>query len=144
MAIPFISPALRRASQARQAWKAGNKAQALLKGTGAVSDVVFPAWIGHEIHKSVKGQKMIGDELQRIHRARGFIKEALVRSGLKLIGKGVLGAGKTVAKNPGKTALIGGGAALGAGGIVAGKSIAEQAKKKRYYGPKYSYQGAFR
>jgi hypothetical protein len=143
--VPFLSSALRRAGLARQAFKAKKPMQAAYEGTGALADVVFPAWMGHEVYRGVKGQKMVGKELQRLHKRAGFIKEedlikeALVRAGLKVL----KGAGKAAWKHKKPLALMGAGGTIAGAGALGVKSVSEAMKQKKRYGPQYRYGGQF-
>jgi hypothetical protein len=130
--ILFLTDAFRSGKAAVHAARAGEKMKALHHAGNALTDTAVPAILGKAIYDMRK---------QAFIKESSLIKTALIRSGLKMLAKGVGEAGKFVAKHPKETALVAGGTALGAGALGTGLATARAVKQKQMYGPKYMYGG---
>ena len=136
--IPFVSSAIENAGRAKAAWKAKNYAKAALHGTGSISDIAFPGFIGKTVYDSYKEGKMTAAEAARLRRS-GFSKAAGIVGGtVKMLGSGIKGVGGTMARHPLATAGVGVGAAGMYGANRFGKAVKET---RQQIGPTGTYQG---
>lgn len=132
--IPLIGSIPETAKGFGQAVKARKPIQMLHHGASLGAGVGVPLWIGSEVYKARKGVKMTGEELERLQKQSGFVKEAVnIPVGAFL--KSILGTGKKAVKYVVKRPALPAGALLGVGALgtaLSGKKALE--RSRRIYG----------